>query len=178
MSAARDNIIRVQLVDRWNRMCSHIRAREIRSRSRSSSLTRKIGRQCRLIGDDMTARYQPNRREEFRVEVPRMNLDRSLFVAGLVTSVHIILILSQKLWFITIPLGSTTIFGSNGSMSENVNSWNLVKHLDVSFKTASQISRQCSLFLNLKCRYLCHHSEINYCLSFDLQEFRAVAMNW
>lgn len=34
------------------------------------------------------------------------------------------------------------------------------------------------LILNLKCRYLCHHSEINYCLSFDLQEFRAVAMNW
>lgn len=79
-------------------MCSHLRSREIRTRARSSSLTRKIGRQCRLIGDDMTERYQTNRRQNFHFEAPRLNIDPSVIFVGLVTSLHLLVILSRNGW--------------------------------------------------------------------------------
>lgn len=84
--------------NRWDRMCSHLRSREIRTRARSSSLTRKIGRQCRLIGDDMTERYQTNRRQNFHFEAPRLNIDPSVIFVGLVTSLHLLVILSRNGW--------------------------------------------------------------------------------
>lgn len=79
-------------------MCSHLRSREIRTRARSSSLTRKIGRQCRLIGDDMTERYQTNRRQNFHFEAPRLNIDPSVIFVGLMTSLHLLVILSRNGW--------------------------------------------------------------------------------